>query len=78
MAAGGIWACRPGPVRRLLFGPYRWYWGGVLWLRLWLRLWLYRLRYGGCTTYTAAARTWMRGRQRLPSLLRRRPRPRSP
>ena len=19
---------RPGPIRRLLFGPYRWYWGG--------------------------------------------------
>ena len=27
---GDSWylGCRPGPVRRLLFGPYRWYWGG--------------------------------------------------
>ncbi len=22
---------RPGPVRRLLLGPYRWYWGGYYW-----------------------------------------------
>jgi uncharacterized protein (TIGR03000 family) len=25
---GWYLGCRPGPVRRLLFGPYRWYWGG--------------------------------------------------
>ena len=27
---GDAWylGCRPGPIRRLLFGPYRWYWGG--------------------------------------------------
>jgi len=30
---------RPGPIRRLLFGPYRWYWGGGCW--------------SGCATYSA-------------------------
>jgi uncharacterized protein (TIGR03000 family) len=33
--------CRPGPVRRLLLGSYRWYWGGC-----------YSGCYSGCATYT--------------------------
>jgi hypothetical protein len=36
---GGYWGWRPGPVRRLLFGSYRWYWGGGLYAG------------GCCTTY---------------------------
>jgi uncharacterized protein (TIGR03000 family) len=37
----GAWylGCRPGPVRRLLLGPYRWYWAGGCG---------YSCSYGGC------------------------------
>src|SRR3972149_298954 len=35
-SGGWYLGCRPGPVRRLLFGPYRWYYSGY---------W-----YGGCST----------------------------
>jgi uncharacterized protein (TIGR03000 family) len=40
---GGLYlGWRPGPVRRLLFGPYRWYWAGG---------YSYGCGYGGCVTY---------------------------
>jgi uncharacterized protein (TIGR03000 family) len=40
---GWYLGCRPGPIRRALFGPCKWYWGGC---------------YTGCYTGCATVGTW--------------------
>ena len=49
---GWYLGCRPGPVRRLLFGPCRWYWGGCGYGCGYSYGCGYGgCSYGGCTTY---------------------------
>ncbi len=61
---GGGWylGCRPGPVRRLLFGPCRWYWGGCGYGCGYSYGCGYGgCGYGGCTTYDGCCSDAMSG-----------------